>query len=192
MVHVAELYLEVDEATKADIFIKTASSACPALRGIASEGDGGSGNASVISEHVRVRYKVTYARILDSKRKFPEAAVRYFELSCSDGDWSQADLDHLLACAINCAVLSPATPRRQKLMNAIASDVRAAGMQHFQLLLAMLREQIVRPSAWLSLKEDLASSSPHMLAMQASGQTYLEEAITEHNLRAAGGYKHYL
>ena len=43
------------------------------------------GAASDVFGPVQLRFRVTYARVLDANRKFVEAAVRYYGLSTTTG-----------------------------------------------------------------------------------------------------------
>lgn len=64
-VRCAETFLEDDEAIDAETFVNKASGLINAVDDVA----------------LILRYRVTYARVLDANRKFIEAAVRYYELS---------------------------------------------------------------------------------------------------------------
>ncbi|KAG4947437.1 hypothetical protein JHK87_043444 [Glycine soja] len=64
-VQIACLYLEDDDAVNAEVFINKASFLV---------------NNSQ-HEVLNLKYKVCYARILDLKRKFLEAALRYYDIS---------------------------------------------------------------------------------------------------------------
>ena len=70
-VKIAQLYLEDDDAVKAEAYIKKASFLLPKEPAL----------ASVEAKVLTLQYKVCYARIQDSKRRFLEAALRYYELS---------------------------------------------------------------------------------------------------------------
>lgn len=50
--------------------------------------------------------QVSTARILDAKRKFAEAALKYYTLSQSASNIDDEDADRLLASAVTCAVLA--------------------------------------------------------------------------------------
>jgi hypothetical protein len=58
--------LEDDEAVDAETFVNKAS---PLM------------NSVSLDLSLQLRYRVTYARVLDANRKFIEAAIRYYELS---------------------------------------------------------------------------------------------------------------
>ncbi len=64
-IKVAMLYLEDDDAVSAETHLKKASSLISTSK----------------NEALELKYKTCYARVLDSKRKFLEAAPRYYELS---------------------------------------------------------------------------------------------------------------
>lgn len=64
-VRCAETFLEDDEAIDAEIFVNKASALINTVDDVA----------------LLLRYRVTYARVLDANRKFIEASVRYYELS---------------------------------------------------------------------------------------------------------------
>lgn len=68
---------------------------------------------------LKLRYQVSYARILDAKRKFLDASHRYYELSQSnpkDVEIEQDDLSELLDKAITTAVLGAAGSHRSRLL----------------------------------------------------------------------------
>ena len=64
-----------------------------------------------------LRYKSTYARVLDANRKFLQAAMKYHDLSTAylHTDAIEADdLLNMLGRAITCAILSPNSAQRQR------------------------------------------------------------------------------
>ena len=64
-IKIAETYLADDETVDAENFVNRASGLMEA----------------VDDWLLQLRYRTTYARVLDSNRKFLEAALRYYELS---------------------------------------------------------------------------------------------------------------
>ena len=72
-IKIAMLYLQDEEAVSAETFINRAA----LLINDAEEDNSG----VQIPDHLKLQHKVCYARILDSKRKFLEAATRYHQLS---------------------------------------------------------------------------------------------------------------
>jgi COP9 signalosome complex subunit 4 len=64
-----------------------------------------------------LRYRVTYARVLDANRKFIEASVRYYELSTTTStEVVQDDLLELLGKAVTCAILGKAGQQRTRVL----------------------------------------------------------------------------
>ena len=60
-----ETFLEDDASIDAETFVNKASAIINGVDDLA----------------IQLRYRVTYARVLDANRKFIEAAIRYYELS---------------------------------------------------------------------------------------------------------------
>ena len=66
-----------------------------------------------------LRYKSTYARILDANRKFLQAAMKYYDLSTAYLHTDKIDADDLMVMlgkAVTCAILSPNSAQRQRLV----------------------------------------------------------------------------
>lgn len=67
-------------------------------------------------------WQVCYARILDSKRKFLEAALRYYELSqlekreISGRRVDEDELQQALSAAVTCTILAAAGPQRSRVL----------------------------------------------------------------------------
>lgn len=67
-------------------------------------------------------WQVCYARILDSKRKFLEAALRYYELSqlekreIGGRRVDEDELQQALSAAITCTILAAAGPQRSRVL----------------------------------------------------------------------------
>ena len=69
-----------------------------------------------------LRYKSTYARVLDANRKFLQAAQRYHDLSQSATDIIDADdVFNMLGRAATCAILSPSGAQRQRVLGHVRS-----------------------------------------------------------------------
>ena len=64
-IHILCLHYIDDDTVSAESYIKKASFLADSCK----------------AEDIRLQFKVCYARILDSKRKFLEAAMRYYEIS---------------------------------------------------------------------------------------------------------------
>ena len=119
LVKIAEYFLEDGESVDADVYINKASH----LLGACSD------------PAVKTRYKVSYARVLDSKRKFLEAAGRYYDLSTGSADAVgglevvEDDLLMLLAKSVVCVVLANAGPPRTRLLGTLYKDERTQNVR---------------------------------------------------------------
>mmetsp|Transcript_38967 Transcript_38967/g.54119 ORF Transcript_38967/g.54119 Transcript_38967/m.54119 type:complete len:408 (+) Transcript_38967:44-1267(+) len=180
-VRIARLFLEDDDAVKAEAFIKKASFLVPQdLNGRLS--------LSQTSRALSLQYKVCYARILDAKRKFMEAGVRYYELS--QGEYagkeglqvSEEELTQALSAAVVCGILAAAGPQRSRLLATLYKDERTHQLPHFTFLQKVYLERILRAS---EVTDFAASLAEHQRAQFPDGSTVLDRAVTQHNLLAA-------
>lgn len=166
-VKIAELYLQEDETVDAENFINRASRFIH----------------DVQDWTLKLRYQVSYARILDSKRKFLDAALRYYEFSQSKPDEVDPDdLMELLKKAVTCVILASAGPQRSRLLGTLCKDERVKSSEHVAILEKMYMEQLIRRPELVQFEENLL---PHQKAVLANGFTVLENAFLEHNLLAA-------
>ncbi|KAF4143427.1 PCI domain-containing protein [Phytophthora infestans] len=166
-VKIAELYLQEDETVDAENFINRAS------RFIHNVEDWA----------LKLRFQVSYARILDAKRKFLDAALRYYEFSQSKPDEVDPDdLLELLSKAVTCAILASAGPQRSRLLGTLYKDERVKNSEHVAILEKMYTEQLIRRPELVQFEKSLL---PHQRAVLSNGFTVLENAFLEHNLLAA-------
>ena len=167
----AELYLQEDETVTAETMLNRATR-----------------DSHLLTEEqwsLKLRHLVCYARILDAKRKFLEAADRYYELSLSNPTKvDPEDLLKLLEKAVTCAILSLAGPARSKLLATLYKDERVksnAESCHAVILGKMVRQQLLRKPEVATFEESLM---PHQKAILGNGFTVLEHAVLEHNIVA--------
>ncbi|KAG1696343.1 hypothetical protein DVH05_018475 [Phytophthora capsici] len=166
-VKIAELYLQEDETVDAENFINRASRFIHNVENWA----------------LKLRFQVSYARILDSKRKFLDAALRYYEFSQSKPDEVDPDdLLELLSKAVTCAILASAGPQRSRLLGTLYKDERVKNSEHVAILEKMYMEQLIRRPELVQFEKSLL---PHQKAVLSNGFTVLENAFLEHNLLAA-------
>ncbi|CAK4068690.1 unnamed protein product [Aphanomyces euteiches] len=167
-VKIAELYLQEDETVDAENFINRASRVVHAV--------------SQNNWALKLRYQVSYARILDAKRKFLDAALRYYEFSQSKPDEVDPDdLLQLLSKAVTCAILASAGPQRSRLLATLYKDERVKSSEHAAILEKMYMERLLRRSEIAAFEQSLL---PHQKALLANGFTVLEQAFLEHNMLA--------
>merc|ERR1712176_290913 len=133
---------------------------------------------------LQLRFRVSNARILDAKRKFLEAAVKYCDLSQETfgGQVCESDLLQLLKCSVTSAILAPAGPQRSRIVALLCKDERIRSVEHYEILHKMFMERLIRGSEAQKFEESLL---PHQKAVLAGGETVLERAVLQHNVLAA-------
>lgn len=169
-VKIARLYLEDDKTVEAEMLLNRAA---PLLQDADDQG-------------VALQYRVAFARILDAKRRFAEAAMQYYSLSQlppgTTAEVTAAQTTEALGFAVRCAVLAPAGPQRSRILSLLCKDERSQGLGSWAILEAMTRQRLLPPALVASFAETLA---PHQRATLADGETVLARAVVEHNLAAA-------
>jgi len=165
------LYLEDEESVSAETYINRASVL------ITEE----------TSEGLKLQHKVCYARILDAKRKFLEAAGRYYSLSqigarsLAGITIAEAEMLTSLQMAVTCAVLAPAGPQRSRILGTLYKDERTHGLPNFSMLEKMFMERLLRSH---EVETFAASLAAHQKATLEDGSTVLDRAVIEHNMLA--------
>jgi len=162
-----ETWLECDETGSASQQIKKAH----ALMGAVKD------NLALV-----IRFKTSYARVLDAERKFLEASMHYKQLSqIGQSVIGEGDMLKTLERAVTCAILASAGPSRSRVLALLYSDERAQSLHNYGLLEKVFKERIIRDA---EVKQFEKSLSPHQNALTSSGMTVLYESITEHNMLA--------
>jgi len=130
-----------------------------------------------------IRFKTSYARVLDAERKFLEAAMHYKQLSqIGQSVIGEGDMLKTLEFAVTCAILAPAGPSRSRVLAILYSDERAQSLHNYGLLEKMFKERIIRDHEIKQFEKRLA---PHQNATTSSGMTVLQDSMIEHNMLAA-------
>ncbi|XP_019876196.1 COP9 signalosome complex subunit 4 [Aethina tumida] len=162
---IARLYLEDDDPVQAEAFINRASLL----------------QAESTNEQLQIYYKVCYARVLDYRRKFIEAAQRYNELSyrviVREDERMRA-----LRNALVCTVLASAGQQRSRMLATLFKDERCQQLPAVGILEKMYLERIIRRD---ELRDFEALLYPHQKASTIDGSTILDRAVIEHNLLSA-------
>lgn len=170
-VRVAQLYLEDDDAANADTFLKRAGFL------LAEVGD----------PALELQYNTCFARILDAKRRFLEAATRYHALSqlavreIGGRIVAEEELVEALNAAVVCAVLAAAGPQRSRVLATLYKDARCAALPTYDMLQQVHLGRLLRPAGVAVFAEQLR---PHQLATGGDGLTVLGRAVLEHNVTA--------
>lgn len=162
---IAQLYLEDDDPVQADIYINRAS--------LLQKTDG-------TTDALNIKYKVCYARVLDYKRRFLEAAQRYNELSYNTLIAEQERMNALKRSLI-CTILASAGLQRSRMLATLFKDERCQQLPAHEILEKMYLDRIIRGP---QLKEFSDMLTDHQKATTADGSTILARAVVEHNLLA--------
>ncbi|KAJ4751265.1 COP9 signalosome complex subunit 4 [Rhynchospora pubera] len=171
-VHIARLYLEDDDAVSAEAFINKASFLVTTSQ----------------HEVLNLQYKVCYARILDLKRKFLEAALRYYDISqiekrqYGDEEIDEDALEQALSAAVTCTILAGAGPQRSRVLATLYKDERCSKLKIYPILQKVYLERILRKPEIDAFAEEL---KPHQKALLPDNFTVLDRAMIEHNLLSA-------
>ncbi|KAK6627823.1 COP9 signalosome complex subunit 4 [Polyplax serrata] len=162
---IARLYLEDDDPLQAEAYINRASLL----------------QAESKNEELQIYYKVCYARVLDYRRKFIEAAQRYNELSYRTIIHEDERMT-ALKNALICTVLASAGQQRSRMLATLFKDERCQTLPAYAILEKMYLDRIIRRS---ELEEFEALLQPHQKAKTGDGSTILDRAVIEHNLLSA-------
>lgn len=162
---IARLFLEEDDPIQAEAYINRASLL----------------QADTKFEKLSILYKVCYARVLDYRRKFIEAAQRYNELSYRTIVEEDERLTALRKALI-CTILASAGQQRSRMLATLFKDERCQHLPAYSILEKMYLERIIRRS---DLQEFEALLQPHQKATTLDGTTILDRAVFEHNLLSA-------
>ncbi|KAK6938796.1 Proteasome component (PCI) domain [Dillenia turbinata] len=171
-VQIARLYLEVDDAVNAEAFINKASFLV----------------SSSQHEVLNLQHKVCYARILDLKRKFLEAALRYYDISqiekrqIGDEIINEDALEQALSSAVTCTILAAAGPQRSRVLATLYKDERCSKLKIYPILQKVYLERILRKPEIDAFAEELKA---HQKALLPDNFTVLDRAMIEHNLLSA-------
>jgi COP9 signalosome complex subunit 4 len=176
-VKIAECFLEEDETVEADAAVTKAGTVVE--------------NITEPDQHMALilRYKSTYARVLDANRKFLQAASRYHDLSQSATALIDADdLLQLLGRAATCAILAPSGAQKHRVLGLVYQDDRLHQLDaissletHSTLVTKMYCSQVIRPAEVVQFE---ASLSEHQKALRGDGYSIVERSVMEHNMIA--------
>lgn len=120
---------------------------------------------------LRLRFQVTFARVLDANRKFVEAALRYYDISNTQNEKIvQDDLLELLGKAVTVAVLGKAGPQRTRVLGILYKDARIEQLERFpqyashaKILTRMYHRQLINRNDMATFESCLL---PHQKAVR--------------------------
>ncbi|KAK2705791.1 COP9 signalosome complex subunit 4-like [Artemia franciscana] len=161
---IARLFLEDEDPIQAEAYINRASLL----------------QAETKKPQLQIHYKVCYARVLDFRRKFLEAAQRYNELSYKV-IVHEAERMTALQKAVICTILASAGQQRSRMLANLYKDERCQQLPFYNVLEKMYLERLIRLS---ELADFEALLQPHQKAVSSDGSSILDRAVMEHNLLA--------
>ena len=162
----AEACLEDDASVDAEVMANKASALMNAIDNRA----------------LMLRYKVSHARVLDSNRKFIDAALKYHDVSkVQDSDVDSGDLLGLLGMSVTCAVLGKAGPQRSRVMGMLYRDERLSQLDSIpdmvgraDVLRKMYIMQLLETKELQCFEEGL---KPHQRATTSDGLSVVQKAV---------------
>lgn len=166
-IHIVRLLLEEEDSVQAEAYLHRASAII----------------ADITDNTLLLSYKVCQVRILDYKRKFLEAAQRYYELSLLVID--PEEKNHCLRESVKSALLAKAGPSRTRVLTMLFKDDRVSRVcspKVFKMLENVLMNRLLKGDI---VQEFSKTLSPHQLATLGDGSTVLDLAVWEHNLLAS-------
>lgn len=164
-IRIVRNYLEVDNSASAETYLNK-------LKNVMH---------TITDPELNLHFKLSSARIQDSKREFLAAAQSYHGISMSN-DIAEEERLHTLAMAIKCAILAPAGPPRSRVLGRLYKDERSAGLEEYGILEKIFLDRLLGPQEVAKFAEGLQE---HQLAITADGSTVLQKAVIEHNLLGA-------
>lgn len=130
--------------------------------------------------NLQIKYKACQARIWDFKRKFVEAASKYYELSLNTLI-TETEKIEALNNSLNCTILASAGKQRSRLLATLFKDERSHKLPAYSIFEKMYLERIIRS---VQAKQFESILLPHQKAKTPDGSTLVDRAIIEHNLLA--------
>lgn len=168
-VRIVRCYLEDDDTVSAETALNRIKNSTGALQVLED------------SPELQLHYRLSQARILDSRREFLNAAAEYLNVSFSRAV-AEEDRLQALSAAIKTAILAPAGPPRSRMLGKLYKDERSTETQEYGILEKMFLDRLLSSEEVDAFAGSLA---PHQLALTADGSTVLSKAVLEHNLLAA-------
>lgn len=164
-IRIVRNYLEADDSTAAGSYLNKVKNVI----------------FKVEDPDLNLHFRLSQARINDSRREFLAASHAYHEISLSHQIGEDERL-HTLGMAVKCAILAPAGPLRSRALGRLHRDERSPGLDEFGMLEKMFLDRLLEPAEVDKFARGL---QPHQLATTADGSTVLAKAVIEHNLLGA-------
>ncbi|VDO39218.1 unnamed protein product [Brugia timori] len=127
-----------------------------------------------------VIFKSLYAKVLDHRNKFIEAAQRYYDLSLFQNMLTTSEKLQALTNAISCTVLASPGAQRSRMLTTLHKDERCSSLAAYGILQKMYFERLIRNDEVMEFEKSL---SLHQRVTH-DGWSLLQRAVIEHNFTA--------
>jgi COP9 signalosome complex subunit 4 len=97
----------------------------------------------VINREAKLRYNLASTKCADSKREFVRAAQGYYNLSTEQGIDAEVS-PQMYHKSLVCTILSPAGPRKDRMLALLVNDDRAKLNPHYNLLQKMATGSLIK------------------------------------------------
>jgi COP9 signalosome complex subunit 4 len=164
-VRIVRYYLEADQPENAAGFISKAQYLRPTLK-----------NKNAVTD---IHFKLSQARILDSTRKFLDAAMKYYDVSRESSIVDEDDRLQCLAQAVACTILGSAGPQRSQFLRKLYNDDRSRQLSQFRILEKVYLDRLLLAE---DVDEFSAQLAPHQLVSLPDGTTVLTRSVIDHNV----------
>jgi COP9 signalosome complex subunit 4 len=114
---------------------------------------------------LQLKYKAAQAKVWDFKRKFVEAASKYYELSLNS-QLTDNEKVQMLNSALNCTILASAGKQRSRQLATLFKDERCQKLIAYNILEKMYLDRIIRSH---QMKEFESTLLNHQKASTADG-----------------------
>ncbi|VDN06219.1 unnamed protein product [Thelazia callipaeda] len=140
-----------------------------------------------------VAFRTLYAKVLDHRKKFIEAAHRYYDLSLLRNTFSTSDKLQALTNAIFCTVLASPGVQRSRMLTVLVKDERCCNLPAYGVLKKMHFERLigtdeVKTSTLVNIFhfkiQEFEKSLPSHQQISDGDCSLLKRAILEHNFAA--------
>lgn len=134
-------------------------------------------NDADVDSELLLRHKASYARVMDSLRRYTEAGTKYLELSCSPiPEYDQLESLRKALCA---ALVSKPGIDRQRLLDRLNKDPRSIQITGSHILDRLCSHRLVSPLQCTYLHELVPAS----MAAPVHGSSPVSRGILEHNVQ---------
>ncbi|KAI8457228.1 hypothetical protein BY996DRAFT_6474498 [Phakopsora pachyrhizi] len=154
-IRIVRLLLEDDDPVSAETYLNRASLLIPITT----------------DQTIILSFKLSQARIFDSKRRFEEASKKYHKISLTDQDLAHEERSFCLSASM-------AGPARTRILRDLYRDNSTRELPNFAILSKMFYNQLIRPDELVEFKKTLKT---HHLAKLNNSFAILEEEDDDDN-----------